>query len=44
MIGFDYDGCNTVESLKGLVDELIDMSKKARDCLHTGKLFPEEGA
>ena len=21
-IGFDYDGCNTIESLKGLIDEL----------------------
>ena len=22
-IGFDYDGCNTIESLKGLIDELV---------------------
>jgi hypothetical protein len=38
-IGVDYDGCNTVESLKGLVDELIDISTKARECLHNGNLF-----
>lgn len=41
-VGLDYDGCHTVESLKGLVDELIDMALKARDCLHNGKLFKDE--
>lgn len=39
-IGFDYDGCSSVDSLKELVDELIDMSKKARSCLKDGKIFP----
>lgn len=38
-IGIDYDGCNTVDSLKGLVDELIEISTKARKCLHDGNLF-----
>jgi hypothetical protein len=38
-IGLGYDGCNTVESLKGLVDELVEISTKARACLHDGKLF-----
>ena len=38
-IGIDYDGCNTVESLKGLVDELIEISIKARVCLEAGELF-----
>lgn len=38
-IGFDYDGCNTVESLQGLVDELIEISTKARVCLDNGELF-----
>jgi hypothetical protein len=38
-IGVDYDGCNSVESLKGLVDELIEMSQKARECLNNGNLF-----
>lgn len=26
---FDYDGCNTVESLKSLIDELDDLAVKA---------------
>lgn len=41
-IGLDYDGCDTVESLKFLVDELVDMALKARDCLHDGKLFEDK--
>ena len=28
-LGFDYDGLNTVESLKGLIDDLIDYAKKS---------------
>lgn len=31
-IGFDYDGFNTVESLKGLIDELVDYAHKAIIC------------
>ena len=31
-IGCDYDGCNTVTSLKGLIDELVDMTKGAKVC------------
>lgn len=27
-IGYDYDGCNTVKSLKELIDELIDLAVK----------------
>ena len=38
-VGVDYDGCHSVESLKGLVDELLDMAGKARYCLEDGKLF-----
>lgn len=38
-IGVDYDGCQTVECLKGLIDELVDMSKRARICLKNGLLF-----
>ena len=41
-IGFDYDGCNSVKSLQELVDELVDMALKARDCLHEGKLFEDK--
>lgn len=36
-IGFDYDGCNTVEGLKLLVDEIVDYANKARKCLHIDK-------
>ena len=28
-LGFDYDGFNTVESLKALIDELVDYAVKA---------------
>lgn len=42
MVGVDYDGCNTVTEFKRLIDELIEMSEKARNCLRNGRLFPEE--
>lgn len=38
-IAVDYDGFNTVESLKGLIDEIVDMSQEARKCLRENKLF-----
>lgn len=42
-IGCDYDGYgNSLEGLRSLVDELIEMSQKARVFLRDGKLFPEE--
>lgn len=41
-VAMGYDGCNTVESLKGLVDELVDMTKKAYYCLHDGKIFEDK--
>ena len=28
-IAYDYDGCNTTKSLKELIDELVEISKKA---------------
>ena len=28
-LAYDYDGCNTEKSLKELIDELVDYSKKA---------------
>ena len=31
-LGFDYDGFNTVESLKELIDELVDYARKAKIC------------
>lgn len=30
-IGCDYDGCNTVESLKGLIDELVSYTQLPED-------------
>lgn len=42
-IGCDYDGCGgSVEDLKHLVDELVDMSKEARKCLRENRLFNTE--
>lgn len=41
-LGVDYDGYNDVENLKQLIDEIVDMSQKARACLHDGKLFSKE--
>ena len=38
-IGVDYDGCGTVESLKELIDGLVELSVKARKCLWENKLF-----
>lgn len=28
-LGVDYDGCNTIGSLKSLIDELVNYAKKA---------------
>jgi hypothetical protein len=41
-VGVDYDGCNSVESLKELIDEFIEMSQKARYCLEDGRLFEDK--
>ena len=41
-VGCGYDGCNTVESLQGLVDELIEASQNARKCLYEGKIFEDK--
>lgn len=29
-LGFDYDGCNTIEGLKGLIDELMEYAHYGR--------------
>jgi len=34
--GFDYDGFNTVESLKGLIDMLVDYAKESKNILQKG--------
>lgn len=36
--GFDYDGFNTVESLKSLIDMLVDYARKSKDILNGGDL------
>lgn len=41
-IALDYDGCNTVESLQELVDELVEISKNARTCLYEDKIFEDK--
>ena len=33
-LGADYDGCNSVESLKRLIDELVEYASTARRVLH----------
>lgn len=33
-LGVDYDGCNSVESLKRLIDEIVEYSSIARRVLH----------
>ncbi|MCQ2077628.1 MAG: hypothetical protein MJZ20_11510 [Bacteroidaceae bacterium] len=39
-LGFDYDGMDTsVESMRELVDELVECAQKARELLYDGKLF-----
>lgn len=41
-VSLGYDGCYTAKSLMELVDELVDYSKKARACLHNGKIFADK--
>lgn len=43
-ISVDYDGCNTVESLKELIDEMVDLTKKAKQCLKQGKIKADKEA
>ena len=42
-IGFDYDGCESATELKSLIDELVGLAEKARECLWEGKLFGIHG-
>ena len=34
--GFDYDGFNTVESLKSLIDMLVDYARESKNILQNG--------
>ena len=31
-IVYDYDGCNTIDSLKELIDEIVEYANKAINC------------
>jgi len=41
-VGVDYDGNRTPESLMSLIDEIIEYSQNARQCLRKGKIFSNE--
>ena len=38
-LSFDYDGCNTIESLKQLIDELSRFAKLGRVCNVTEPIY-----
>lgn len=38
-IAFDYDECETIESLRRLIDKIIEITAKARICLIENKIF-----
>lgn len=38
-LGFDYDGLNTVDSLKGLIDELVSYAQRAIECDDKGVMY-----
>lgn len=40
-IGVDYGACNDVQSLKKLIDELVQYALNARECLYEGKIFSD---
>ena len=42
MISCDYDGYNTVDDLKSLIDEIVGYANKARVCLKENKLYEVE--
>jgi uncharacterized membrane-anchored protein len=42
MIACDYDGYNTVDDLKSLIDEIVEYVNKARVCLKENKLYEVE--
>ena len=43
-IGVDYDGCHNTKDLKALIDELVGMANKARECLWMNQLFGVHGS
>lgn len=42
-LGFDYDGLNSVESLKGLIDELVRLASLGIVCNTTEPIYENNG-
>ena len=40
-IAVGYDGCRTKESLKALIDEMVEYVGNARECMMKGNLYPK---
>ena len=40
-VGSDYDGCRSSEALMNLVDELLSIARKAKQCLYSDNIFPK---
>ena len=41
-IGFDYDGCETVEDLKGLIDDMVASAKDGMKFINEGKITDDD--
>ena len=41
-LGYDYDGLDKVESLKGLIDELVRLANLGRVCNTTEPIYEKE--
>ena len=40
-IAVGYDGCRSEESLKALIDEMVEYAGNARKCMKQGNLYPK---
>jgi hypothetical protein len=43
-IAVGYDGCRSEESLKALIDEMVEYAGNARKCMKQGNLYPNVGS
>lgn len=41
-VGFDYDGCETVEDLKGLIDDIVASAKDGMKFINDGKITDDD--
>lgn len=41
-IAIGYDGCRSEESLKALIDEMVEYVGNARECMKQGKLYNDD--